>query len=54
MMTCKRTLQHVSDAKLNDETISYTLNILDNVREHPEAREGIRAFKERRKASWQK
>ncbi len=54
MMTCKRTIHHVSGAKLDDETVAYTLHVLDKARAHPEAREGMQAFKEKRKAAWQR
>ncbi len=54
MMTCKRTIQHVSDAALDEKTIFHTLEVLDKARENPEAQEGMRAFQEKRKAAWQK
>jgi len=54
MMNCKKTIQYIANVKLDDHAIAYTLKVLDDTRKSPEAREGMQAFFEKRKAGWQK
>jgi len=53
MMTTKRTIQHISNVPLDEHAITHTLKVLDDTRAGAEAREGMQAFLEKRKAWWQ-
>ncbi len=53
MMATKRTIQHISNVPMDEHAIAHTLKVLDDTREGAEAREGMQAFLEKRKAWWQ-
>ncbi len=53
MMATKRTIQHIANIQMDEHAVAYTLQVLDNAREGSEAREGMQAFLEKRKAWWQ-
>lgn len=52
MQKCKQLLQHIAENQFNDELFDYCTDKLREVRKGDEAREGIMAFKEKRKAVW--
>ena len=54
MRTCKEMLLHVAEHRLNDKLMEYTADILEKIRSGNEAREGIKAFIEKRNAVWRK
>lgn len=54
MRTSKKLIQHVSEHIIDDKLIAHTAAILEKVRNSSEAREGIAAFREKRKAIWRR
>ncbi len=52
MRTCKEMLLHVAEQRLDDKLMAYTAEILEKIRSGNEAREGMRAFIEKRDAVW--
>ncbi len=54
MRACKTMIQHVAENTIDDELIAHTAAILEKVRKSSEAREGIAAFREKRKAIWRR
>jgi methylglutaconyl-CoA hydratase len=52
MQTCKRLLTTIAGEPLSKEMLSYTTDLLTRTSKSPEAREGIRAFMEKRKPIW--
>ncbi len=54
MKKCKQLLMHVAEHSIDDHIIKYTAQILDEVRHGDEAQEGMRAFREKRKAIWRR
>ncbi len=49
---CKQLIISVSGKNLDNKLFAYTANLLDEVRKSDEAKEGVRAFKEKRKPRW--
>lgn len=54
MMRCKRLVREVADLPMNDQLFDFTGTVLDQVRNTDEAKEGIRAFREKREPYWKK
>ena len=54
MMTCKRLVRRVAAHAMNDRLFDFTAGVLDQARNTNEAKEGIRAFKEKREPYWRK
>lgn len=52
MRTCKQLLMHVAEQELDEKLLTYTSAILEKIRSGNEAREGMRAFIEKRDAVW--
>jgi methylglutaconyl-CoA hydratase len=52
MRTCKEMLLHVAEHRLDDKLMAYTAEILEKIRSGNEAREGMKAFIEKRDAVW--
>jgi methylglutaconyl-CoA hydratase len=50
----KKLLRHVVGAPITPQLISHTAGVIARARASDEAREGIAAFREKRKAAWQK
>ena len=50
----KKLLRHVIGAPITPQLISHTAGVIARARASDEAREGIAAFREKRKAGWQK
>jgi methylglutaconyl-CoA hydratase len=49
----KKLLRHVIGAPITQQLISHTAGVIARARASDEAREGIAAFREKRKAGWQ-
>ena len=54
MRISKKLIQHVSEHVIDDELIAHTAAILEKVRISSEAKEGIAAYREKRKAIWRR
>ncbi len=54
MESCKKLIIKVSGKNIDEELFDYTARVLDEVRKGAEAREGMRAFVEKRKPLWRK
>ncbi len=53
MMATKRLIRQMANTQLDEHAIAHTLKVLDETREGDEAREGMQAFLDKRKAWWQ-
>lgn len=54
MMSCKKLVRKVADHPMNGQLFDFTGKVLDQVRNTDEAKEGIRAFREKREPYWKK
>lgn len=52
MQACKQLITKVSGEPLSKEVLAYTSELLAQLISGPEAREGVRAFREKRKPEW--
>jgi len=52
MKACKRLINNVSERTIDSDLIKYTANQLHEIQHGPEAREGVAAFFEKRRPSW--
>jgi len=54
MMRCKQLVRNVAHHPVNDQLYDYTAGVLEEAGNTDEAKEGIRAFKEKREPYWRK
>jgi methylglutaconyl-CoA hydratase len=52
MQACKALVTKVASADITDDLLAFTSDLLTRISERPEAREGIRAFQEKRRPEW--
>lgn len=52
MQACKELVTRVASTDITDDLLAYTSDLLSRISEGPEAREGIRAFLEKRSPQW--
>lgn len=52
MRACKGMLLHIAEQRLDEQLMAYTAEILEKIRSGNEAREGMKAFIEKRDAVW--
>ena len=53
MQECKRLITEVSGEPISREVLAFTCDLLARISKGPEAAEGIRAFREKRRPDWQ-